>query len=87
MAFVKSELFHNLVNSLQLLGVRTLELQLGSKLEALADCHRLEEDIVLLDVSGESREVPAHLTPFHTIDEDLALFIKVLTDLTTGQII
>lgn len=87
LTLIQSELLYDLVNSLQLLGVSTFELQFGSKLEALADRHRLEEDIVLLHVGGESREVPAHLTPFHTIDEDLALFIKVLTDLTTRQII
>jgi glycosyltransferase involved in cell wall biosynthesis len=87
LAFVQTELLKNLVNSLHLLFVRALELELGSEFKALFDCHGLEEDVVLLHVGRESREVGLQLTPLHAVDKDVTLLVQVLAYLPPRQIV
>ena len=87
LALVKSELLNNFVNSVDLLLVRPLELELGSELEAFTHCHSLEENIVLLHVGRESREIASHLFLRDSVYQDLPVFVKPLTDLPPWEVV
>lgn len=82
LALVKSELMNDFVNTFALLLFTTLELELCREVEALPDRHRLEENVVLLYVSREGGEVGVHLLFVDSIDQDLALLVEVLADLS-----
>lgn len=76
----------DLLNSRHLFVVRAGKLELGSELEALTHSHRLEKDIILLDVSRVGGEVRQILL-VSSVDQDGTGLVQVLRDLSAGQVV
>lgn len=86
LTLAKSELADDLINSLQFLIDRSWKLKLGSKLKTFSDCHSLEKDIILLDVSAVSLE-PFYLFSINSIDYYISSLVKLLRDQPAWKIV
>lgn len=78
------QVMDELVDTCNFLGQSAWQLELGSKFETLPYGHRLEQDIILLDVGGQGRKV-ANLVLVLTIDHDGASLLKVLRNFTSRE--
>jgi len=76
-AFGQLEFVDELIYTSNLVLQAAREFEFGSKFEALSNCHGLEEDIVLLNVSRIRRKVP-NLVFFDAIHLNGAPFVKIL---------
>lgn len=85
LALVKPQLLDDLIDPIDLLFMCALELEFGTEFEALTHGHSLEENIILLHVGRESREIASHLFFGDAVDQNLAILVQRLTDLPPRQ--
>lgn len=86
LALIESQFRDDIIHSLNLALIVAPQLQLSCEFKTFTHSHCLEEDIVLLHIGGEGWK-SRDFVLVHAVHVDLALFVQVLRNFSTGKVI
>lgn len=86
LTFIQSQFGDNLIDSLNLLFVRSRQFELGSKFQTFSDSKGLEKNIILLNIGTDSRK-STNFISIDSIDQYFSVFAESLGNKTTTEVV